>query len=71
MGFLNGSRQQPQQKFSFQEAMAMVRKDPVGMLAKQGYNVPANMTTPEQIIPYLLSTRQVTQDGINQMMSRK
>ena len=71
MGFLNGNRQQPQQKLSFQEAMAMVHKDPVGMLAKQGYNVPANMTTPEQIIPYLLSTRQVTQDGINQMMSRK
>ena len=75
MGFLNkgitAPAQQGQRNLSFQEAMSMVRQDPVGMLRKKGYNVPDNMTTPEQIIPYLLSTNQVTQDGINQMMSNR
>ncbi len=66
MSLLSNLNNQPQQ-MTMQDAISKVQRDPVGLLKKRGFNVPNGMTTPEQIIPYLLQTRQLTQQQIMQM----
>lgn len=40
-------------------------------MLSQKYNIPQNLNDPNEIIQYLLNTRQVSQSQVNQAMSMK
>ena len=46
------------------------RQNPMAML-NQRYNIPQNLTNPNEIIQHLLNTGQVTQSQVNQAMSMR
>lgn len=47
---------------------AQFSQNPAQALASLGYNIPSNLNTPEQIGQYLVSSGQLSQQSINQMM---
>lgn len=47
--------------------ISQFKQNPMGMLL-QKYNIPQEMSNPEQILKHLLDTKQVTQDQVNQAM---
>ena len=52
-----------------QQAMQLFNEfsqSPAQTLARMGYNIPQNISTPDQIGQYLLSTGQITQQQIQQ-----
>lgn len=51
-----------------QNLFAQFSRNPAQALASIGYNIPQGMTTPEQIGNYLVSSGQISQPTINQMM---
>lgn len=49
-------------------SMAMqFKQNPLGMLS-QRFNIPQNITNPNDILQYLLNTRQITQQQVNYAM---
>lgn len=46
------------------------RANPMQMLQRR-YNIPANVTQPDQIIQHLLNTGQVSQQQVNQAMGMR
>ena len=46
------------------------RQNPIGML-QQRYNIPPNMSNPNDILQYLLNTRQVSQQQANYVMQMR
>lgn len=46
------------------------RANPINML-QQRYNIPANVTQPDQIIQHLLNTGQVSQQQVNNAMGMR
>jgi rRNA pseudouridine-1189 N-methylase Emg1 (Nep1/Mra1 family) len=46
------------------------RQNPMVML-NQRYNIPQNLTNPNEIIQHLLNTGQVSQSQVNQVMSMR
>lgn len=46
------------------------QSNPMQMLARR-FNLPQNMSDPQQIIQYLLNSGQITQDQVNQAMQMK
>lgn len=46
------------------------RQNPMAML-NQRYNIPQNLTNPNEIIQHLLNTGQVSQSQVNQAMSMR
>lgn len=52
-----------------QTAFQQFRQDPVQRLRVMGFNLPQNITTPEQAGQYLMQTGQISQDMINQIIS--
>ena len=49
-------------------SMAMqFKQNPLGMLS-QRFNIPQNITNPNDILQYLLNTRQITQQQVNMAM---
>ena len=59
---------QPQQNDIFTMA-AQFRQNPIGMLS-QRFNIPQNITNPNDIIQYLLNSGQVSQNQINAVMQQ-
>jgi hypothetical protein len=59
-------RQNPQQAM---QLLNEFRQSPAQMLARMGYSIPQNISTPDQIGQYLLSTGQITQQQIQQAQS--
>lgn len=59
-------RQNPQQA---QQMMTQFRSNPAQMLMRLGYNIPPNLTTPDQIGPYLLQSGQISKQQVNQLMA--
>lgn len=51
------------------QAIQQIQSNPAGMLCQAGYNIPAGMNNPQQIVSYLLQTGQVQQGRINQLMN--
>lgn len=43
------------------------KQNPLGMLS-QRFNIPQNITNPNDILQYLLNTRQITQQQVNMAM---
>ena len=56
----NQPKQQTQQRMTPQQAMQQLRADPAGTLKAAGYNVPAGMSDPQQIVNHLLQSGQVS-----------
>lgn len=52
--------------------LAQLKQNPLAMLRRAGYNVPDNMTNPQQIIQHLMNSGQVSQSQLNnaQMMAQ-
>lgn len=47
--------------------LQQLRANPMQLLSKK-YNIPTNISTPQDIIQHLLNTGQVTQEQVNQAM---
>lgn len=62
-------QQQPQRN-NMLETIARFKQNPMSILS-QRYNIPTNMTDPNQILQYLLNTQQVSQDQVNQVMQMR
>ena len=62
--------QQFQQKPDFMTMLAQLKQNPAAMLASR-YNVPQGMTDPNEILQHLLSTGQVSQGQVNQIMQMR
>ena len=62
--------QQFQQKPDFMTMLAQLKQNPTAMLASR-YNVPQGMTDPNEILQHLLSTGQVSQGQVNQIMQMR
>lgn len=43
-----------------------LQQNPMSLLQRIGYNIPANMSSPQQIVQYLTQTGQVNQAQLNQ-----
>lgn len=62
--------QQFQQKPDFMSMLNQLKQNPAAMLASR-YNIPQGMTDPNEILQYLLSTGQVSQDQVNRIMQMR
>lgn len=64
-----GQGQQPRQKQQDpRQAVSEIKADPSGFLSRAGFSVPAGMTDSGQIIQHLLSSGQVTNPRLQQIM---
>lgn len=59
---LGGQQQNPQL------LLQQIQRDPAGMLAQKGFNVPQGMTNPQQIVNHLISSGQVPNSRLQQIM---
>lgn len=59
--------QQFQQRPNLFTMLSQLKQNPVALLSAK-YNVPQGMTDPNEILQHLLTTGQVTQDQVNQIM---
>lgn len=62
--------QQSQPQNSMLSMIAQFRQNPMSVLS-QRYNIPPNLTDPNEILQYLLNTQQVSQDQVNRVMQMK
>lgn len=62
--------QQSQPQNSMLSMIAQFRQNPMSVLS-QRYNIPPNMTDPNEILQYLLNTQQVSQDQVNRVMQMR
>lgn len=62
--------QQSQPQNSMLSMIAQFRQNPMSVLS-QRYNIPPNLTDPNEILQYLLNTQQVSQDQVNRIMQMK
>lgn len=67
MGVFDKLGQKPQQTNPMQ-VLQQLRSNPVGMLKQAGYNIPDGMSSPQQIVNYLLQSGQVPQARYQQAM---
>lgn len=47
------------------QMLQQLRQNPMQFLKGAGYNVPSNITSPNDIIQYLMNSGQVSQDAYN------
>ena len=62
--------QQYQQKPDFMSMLSQLKQNPAAMLGAR-YNIPPNMTDPNEILQHLLTTGQVSQDQVNRLMQMR
>lgn len=62
--------QQSQPQNSMLSMIAKFRQNPMSVLS-QRYNIPPNLTDPNEILQYLLNTQQVSQDQVNRVMQMR
>lgn len=62
--------QQSQPQNDFLSMITKFKQNPIAALS-QKYNIPQNITDPNQILQHLLSTNQVSQDQVNRVMAMK
>ena len=46
--------------------LPQLRSNPVGFLKQYGFNIPENVTSPNDIIQHLMNTNQINQSQYNQ-----
>ena len=47
------------------QMLAQLRQNPVGLLQKAGFNIPANINGPQAILQHLTQTGQINQQQLN------
>ena len=52
------------------QMLSQLRQNPAAVLKQAGIEIPANMRDPQQILTYMLQTRQRPQRMYNQILSR-
>lgn len=62
--------QQVQPQNNFLSMLSTFRRNPIAALS-QRFNIPQNVTDPNQILQHLLNTNQVSQDQVNRVMAMK
>ena len=62
--------QQFQPQNSFLSTLNQFKQNPVAMLSRK-YNIPQDMTDPNQILQHLLNSGQVSQEQVNRIMQMK
>ena len=62
--------QQFQQQNNFLSTLNQFKQNPVAMLSRK-YNIPQDMTDPNQILQHLLNSGQVSQEQVNRIMQMK
>lgn len=45
--------------------LSQLRSNPLGVLRQAGYNVPENISNPQQIVQYLMNSGQISQQQVN------
>ncbi len=63
---LLGGNQLPGQLGNMMGMLNQLKQNPMGLLQKAGYNIPANMNSPQAIIEHLTKTGQINQAQLNQ-----
>lgn len=63
-----GRRPQGGQQQDPRAALQEIQRGPAAFLNRHGFQVPEGLNSPQQIIPYLLNSGQITQD---QLMSTR
>ena len=48
------------------QMMTQLKQNPLALLQKAGFNIPANINNPQQIIQHLTQTGQINQNQLNQ-----
>lgn len=48
------------------QMLAQLKQNPLGLLQRAGFNVPANINNPQAIIQHLTQTGQINQNQLNQ-----
>lgn len=48
------------------QMLTQLRQNPVGLLQKAGFNIPANINGPQAILQHLTQTGQINQNQLNQ-----
>lgn len=48
------------------QMLSQLKQNPLGLLQKAGFNVPGNISNPQQIIQHLTQTGQINQQTLNQ-----
>ena len=48
------------------QMLMQLKQNPAGLLQQNGFNVPANVQNPQEIIQYLMNSGQVNQNQLNQ-----
>lgn len=48
--------------------LPQLQQNPLGVLMQRGFNIPQNMSDPQQIIRHLMNTGQVSQEQYNNAM---
>lgn len=62
--------QQSQPQNSMLSMIAQFKQNPMSVLS-QRYNIPPNLTDPNEILQHLLNTQQVSQDQVNRVMQMR
>lgn len=62
--------QQLQPQNNLMSMLSQFKQNPIGMLSRK-YNIPQDMTDPNQILQHLLNSGQVSQEQINRVMKMK
>lgn len=50
------------------QMLPTLQRNPLGMLAQRGFNIPQNMNDPQQMVRHLMNTGQVSQEQYNNAM---
>jgi len=46
--------------------LSQLKQNPLALLQRAGYNIPANLNSPQQIVEHLTRTGQINQNQLNQ-----
>lgn len=52
--------------FEVMQMLSQLQQNPLGLLQRAGFNIPANINSPQQIIQHLTQTGQINQNQLNQ-----
>ena len=66
--FVGGGQPVQQPRVTMQDALGQLRQNPSGILRQAGFNVPGNLSNPQQIVQHLMQTGQVPQNRMAQVM---
>lgn len=64
----HGGSQAAQQQMNPMQMMGQLRSDPAKMLGQAGFNIPAGMNNPQQIVQHLMQSGQLPQGRLQQAM---